>query len=184
MKQPNLFRELCAKGMIQHFFVAGIVLAAAWVIVGCARLRPVEKSAQTPVATPVVIPRPAKLVLQAGHFKVGPATVVGVVSGADDAREAAAFLSDWLTQATGGAHPVNTFVDEERPQGIIFTKRGAKPEWGEEGYGLEITSKQVLIRANSAAGFFYGVQTLRQLLPPEAETVSGSREPANGVRRA
>jgi hexosaminidase len=127
------------------------------------------------MATPVVIPRPVKLVLQAGHFKVGPATEVGVVSGADDAREAAAFLSDWLTQATGGARPVNTFVDEERPRGIIFTKRGAKPEWGEEGYGLEITSKQALIRANSAAGFFYGVQTLRQLLPPEAETVAGSR---------
>jgi hexosaminidase len=176
MKQPNLFRELCAKRMIQHFFVAGIALAAAGIIMGCARLRPVEKSAQTPVATPTVIPRPVKLVLQAGYFKVGPATAVGVESGADDARGAAAFLSDWLTKATGGAHPVNTFVDEELPHGITFMKRGAKPEWGEEGYGLEITSKQVLIRANSAAGFFYGVQTLRQLLPPEAETVAESRK--------
>ena len=137
----------------------------------CARSR---KHTQTTLATPVVIPRPVKLVLQAGHFEVGPATAVGVVSGADEAREAAAFLCDWLTQATGGARPVNTFVDEERPRGIIFTKRGAKPEWGEEGYGLEITSKQVLIRANSAAGFFYGVETLRQLLPPGAESVAGS----------
>ncbi len=175
MKQPNPFGELCAKWMIQHFFVAGIALAAAAVIVGCARLRPAEKSAQTSVATPVVIPRPAKLVLQAGHFNVGPATAVGIESEADDALEAAAFLSDWLIQATGDAHPVNTFVDEERPRGIIFTKRGAKPEWGEEGYGLEITSKQAFIRANSAAGFFYGVQTLRQLLPPDAETVAGSQ---------
>ena len=79
----------------------GIALAAAGVIVGCARLHPVEKHTQTPLATPVVIPRPAKLVLQAGHFEVGPATAVGVVNGADDAREAAAFLSDWLTTGHG-----------------------------------------------------------------------------------
>src|SRR5271157_5869107 len=68
MKQPNLSRKLCAAWMIQHFFVAGIALAAAGVIVGCARLRPVEKSAQIPVTTPVVIPRPVKLVPQAGHL--------------------------------------------------------------------------------------------------------------------
>jgi hexosaminidase len=174
MRQPNLFKELCAKSTVRNLFVVGIALAAAGVIAGCARSRPVEKRAQTPPAAPAVIPRPVKLVPQPGHFEVGPATAVGVVRGADEARGAAAFLSDWLRQATGGARPVNTFEDEEQPRGIIFTKRGAKPEWGEEGYGLEITSKQVLVRANSAAGFFYGVQTLRQLLPPQAEGDAGS----------
>jgi hexosaminidase len=174
VRQPNLFKELCVKRTVQNFFVVGIALAATGIIVGCARLRPVDQRTQTTPATPVVIPRPVKLVLQAGNFQVGPATAVGVVSGADDAQEAAAFLNEWLTQVTGGARPVNTFVDEKRPRGIIFTKRGAKPEWGEEGYGLEITPKQVMIRANSAAGFFYAVQTLRQLLPPEAERVAGS----------
>jgi hexosaminidase len=174
MRKLNLLKELCAKRVVQGLFVVGVALAAAWAIVGCARLSTTEKRSETPPATPVVIPRPVKLVQQAGHFEIGPATLVRVVSGADEAREAAAFLSDWLTQATGGARPVNTVVDEGRPTGVIFTKRGAKAEWGEEGYGLEITSKQALVRANSAAGFFYGVQTLRQLLPAEAEKVEGS----------
>src|SRR5579862_8473325 len=126
MQQPNLFYEACAKCQVRNLFVIGIALAAAGAIVGCAQLRPAETRSPSPPARPVVIPRPVKLVLQAGHFEVGPATAVGVVSGADDAREAAAFLGDWLTQAAGGAHPVNTFVDEERPRAVIFTKRGAK----------------------------------------------------------
>ncbi len=175
MQQPSFSKEHCAKCIVHRLFRVGITLAAAGVIVGCARLHPVDERTQTPSAMPVVIPRPVKLVLQAGHFEVGPATTVGVVSGADDAREAASFLCDWLTPATGGARTVNTVVDGEWPRGIILTKRGAKPEWSEEGYGLEITPKQVLIRANSAAGFFYGVETLRQLLPPGAESVAGSR---------
>ena len=176
MRQSSLLKERCVKRALRNSFLMGIALAAAGVIVGCARPSVVEKRAETTPATPVVIPRPVKLVLQAGQFEVGPATAVGVVSGADNAREAAAFLSDWLKQATGGAQPVSTFSDDKQPRGIIFTQRGAKPEWGEEGYGLEITPKQVLIRANSAAGFFYAVQTLRQLLPPGAESVAGSHE--------
>ena len=174
MRQPSLLKEHCAKRTVQNCFVMGIALAAAGVIVGCAQLHPAGKHTQTTLAMPAVIPRPVELALQAGHFEVGPATAVGVVSGADEAREAAAFLCDWLTQATGRERPVKTLVDEKLPGGIIFTKHGAKPEWGEEGYGLEITSKQVLIRANSAAGFFYGFETLRQLLPPGAESVAAS----------
>ncbi|MFN0216452.1 MAG: family 20 glycosylhydrolase [Saprospiraceae bacterium] len=37
----------------------------------------------------------------------------------------------------------------------------------EEGYSLEIKSNAVVIRAKTAAGAFYAVQTLRQLMPPE-----------------
>lgn len=37
----------------------------------------------------------------------------------------------------------------------------------DEGYALEVKSSSVLIRAKTAAGAFYAVQTLRQLFPPE-----------------
>lgn len=40
---------------------------------------------------------------------------------------------------------------------------------GTEGYSLQVTAKGVLIQANQAAGLFYGIQTLFQLLPKEIE---------------
>ncbi|HXA01884.1 MAG TPA: family 20 glycosylhydrolase [Cytophagaceae bacterium] len=43
---------------------------------------------------------------------------------------------------------------------------------GKEGYILEATPKGVVISANQAAGLFYGIQTLIQLLPKEIESKS------------
>lgn len=41
---------------------------------------------------------------------------------------------------------------------------------GQEGYELSITEDLVRIKANTGAGIFYGVQTVRQLLPASIET--------------
>jgi hexosaminidase len=45
---------------------------------------------------------------------------------------------------------------------------GLDPSRPEEGYELDITSERLTIRGGSAAGVFYGLQTVRQLLPPDA----------------
>jgi hexosaminidase len=45
-----------------------------------------------------------------------------------------------------------------------------KPGSAEEGYQLDITPDGISITGSSAAGVFYGVQTLRQLLPPWIES--------------
>jgi len=38
-----------------------------------------------------------------------------------------------------------------------------------EGYTLKVTSRNIVIRGGSAAGLFYAVQTIRQLMSPEVE---------------
>ena len=55
---------------------------------------------------------------------------------------------------------------------------------GDEGYELTVTEQGIRISAPTRAGLFYGVQTLRQLLPPAAERARGGRwTVATGVIR-
>src|SRR5207245_1565985 len=49
----------------------------------------------------------------------------------------------------------------------------------EEGYGIVITRRQVLLSARTAAGMFMAVQTIRQLLPAGIE--SPAAQPAPGA---
>ena len=53
---------------------------------------------------------------------------------------------------------------------IITLNRNYEPELGEEGYTLNVNDKSIILSANLAAGIFYGLQTLRQLFPPEFES--------------
>jgi len=45
------------------------------------------------------------------------------------------------------------------------------PSIGKEGYQLDVTTQGITIKANDAAGLFYGMQTFMQLLPVTAESV-------------
>lgn len=55
---------------------------------------------------------------------------------------------------------------------IIIEKDSLQPK---EGYILIISEDNLIIKASDDAGAFYGVQTLRQLMPPELELGSGSQ---------
>jgi len=84
------------------------------------------------------------------------------------ARQTGEYLALTLFKSTGyrfevatnsGAIPV--------PQAILLTTNDTLASLGPEGYELTIETNSVVIRAPAAAGLFYGVQTLLQLLPAE-----------------
>jgi len=52
------------------------------------------------------------------------------------------------------------------PRRDFAAPRSDPARLGEEGYRLAVTGSRITIRAYRAAGVFYGVETLRQLLPP------------------
>ena len=83
----------------------------------------------------------------------------------DTARKPAELLAGILRPSTGFALPITDGVTGE---GIVLLTN-ADPKTGPEGYQLDVTPKQVVIRANTAQGHFNGISTLRQLLPPKAE---------------
>ncbi len=61
-------------------------------------------------------------------------------------------------QAAGGAAPAGS---------IALRRDSGLKRLGAEGYLLDVRASRVLIRAPELAGLFYGVQTLRQLLPSD-----------------
>ena len=87
-----------------------------------------------------------------------------------ESRAAADYLAGHLRPPIGNQFPVRVKADAKprlTDDTVLFTSREANPALGAEGYELLAASNSVVIRANGPAGFFYGAQTLLQLLPPE-----------------
>ena len=116
-----------------------------------------------------VVPLPQSITEKNGTFVLSPKTVIVVDRGA---KAEADYLAGLLAPATGWQLPVQSFGWFARQQ-IVLSLNTKAEETGSEGYTLQVTPHRVTIRAAQPAGLFYGIQTLRQLLPPQVE----SRQP-------
>lgn len=115
-----------------------------------------------------IIPAPVNIQRGSGYFILKPSTTIIASKGAD-VNKVASYLVAKIKPATGYALQ----IAERAPSGIHL-EINSKPDTriGKEGYTLDVASDNVFIKANTAAGLFYGVQTLVQLLPPEIENKS------------
>jgi hexosaminidase len=115
------------------------------------------------VETAKVIPLPVRVEGRAGSFVITPSTQV-------IAREAASIEASKLIAALGPAMGYRLKL-VERPANVenairLEIESSLKDQVGEEGYELDVTTGSIVIRAAEPAGLFYGIQTLRQLMPP------------------
>lgn len=122
-------------------------------------LLPVLASMMSVQATQVsVVPRPDSLILKQGHFEINAQTVM-VARG-----EAAAPARVWRQQV----EPAFGFRIQDgnsRTNVIEVVVSDDTPSRNPESYTLSATSERIRITAPSPRGAFYGLQTLRQLLP-------------------
>jgi hexosaminidase len=133
-----------------------------------AETAPVVPSTASPFDA--ILPRPAVVERQqTTGFTFTPATVV-LFAGADPAiRLMANQLGQWVRRATG-LTPASSPAGSYRALDTIELRTNAsRTELGGEGYDLVIGPRLISLEAATPAGVFYGIQTLRQLLPYSSE---------------
>jgi hexosaminidase len=126
-----------------------------------------------------LIPKPESIFESQGEFIVSSNTRI-VLSGEN---EAIASIGNLLSRFLGpmvGLELVVVEANGDQGHPDIHLSLDADASLGEEGYELSITPLSIQLRANCAAGLFYGIQTLRQLIPLHASDTL--RLPAVSIR--
>jgi len=107
-----------------------------------------------------IVPRPVAVKVLAGTFVLNGQTRIVAVD--RESRKVAGLLNDFLVKQNG-LHLRVTVNRPKRENFISFSQAGSR-SLPEEGYRLLIAPKSIRV-IGQPAGLFYGMQTLRQLLP-------------------
>ncbi|MCL4203952.1 MAG: family 20 glycosylhydrolase [Pirellulaceae bacterium] len=114
---------------------------------------------------PAVIPLPVAMDRHEGEFQITAATVVAADT---EAVGEATKLIDALAPAMGFRLKQVTGETPNAGAIVLAIDDSLRTQLGVEGYTLHVTQDRIDLRAAQPAGLFYGIQTLRQLLPVAA----------------
>ncbi len=119
-----------------------------------------------------LIPKPVLLQPATGAFALNADTRIYVDPPSAEVMAIGEYLATKLRASTGYALAV--LPKPDRPGGghIVLSVTDGDLALGEERYELTITPDQVTLSAVQPVGLFRGVQTIRQLLPPDIERAS------------
>ena len=125
-----------------------------------------------------VVPAPVSTAATGGQFTFTASTGINVTSDATDStavHDVADYLAALLRPATGYAVPVTDAQTTTGGSGagdgirLVVNGTGHDAQLGDEGYRVDVAADQITVTANKPSGLFHGIQTLRQLLPPQVE---------------
>lgn len=120
-----------------------------------------------------VVPAPDKIVLNAkgGAFALSASTAIYYTAGNADMERNAQFLAQYIKDMTKLS--LTPTAVKGKAKGGISLVLNAKAKLAPEAYEVVVDKKGVTITGKTAAGVFYGIQTLRKALPilQNAETV-------------
>ena len=148
------------------------LFALALTSAACGRPTPTTAPAPDPSRIAhAVVPVPASIqVSTADTFRIDSATPVAIAaSGNADAQRVAAYLVYMLHGPLGAPAQAIEPGQSAPARGIALRLDASKANLGLEGYELTVTRDSVTLTAAQPSGLFYGVQTIRQLLPPSVE---------------
>ncbi len=110
-----------------------------------------------------IIPKPASLQVGNGTFTITPSTKISLSTAGLNRQ--AAFFNDYLQKFYGFKLPLAQGSKAGKNSIVLGYNKlnGSKPG----AYSLEVNNHGVTIGGDNAAGVFYGIQTLIQLLPAQ-----------------
>lgn len=143
---------------MKQTYINLLILAFAFVLWGC---QPTKTFTESEIA---LIPQPQQMVLGKSSFKFNNNT--NLVTESVDQKLIAAQFAELFEKPAGWKPEIVVGGDEGSNQVYLRTEPMMEPE----AYSLKVSPKRIEIKAARPAGFFYAMQTLRQLLPPEIES--------------
>lgn len=147
--------------MKKIFLILGLVIA--FTACGSGNSYEKYKAVENTKADYSIIPLPAKMEMTNGRFLIDDNTKIYA---ADELEKEADFLSGMLSTASGAN--VSSTKNSKNDAHIIYLKLD-KSIQNEEGYKLNVAYDKIEIWGKNPAGVFYGIQSLRMLMPPKAE---------------
>jgi len=114
-----------------------------------------------------IIPKPSEVAISNGVFTLDKNVTLQFDNSNQELNRIASFFNDYLQTVYG-------FKLAENGTGSAFVslKIMHQLNLGDEGYLLKVSQSGVTITASAPAGIFYGMQSLKQLLPVEAKASS------------
>jgi hexosaminidase len=131
--------------------------------------------AQGGVARVMVIPQPREVVVNDEIFQLDRAhLVLADPRSAEDRFAATDFGEEFGLRVRGGRDRKAILIGRIDlrliQEALKVAKLEVPPNLNEEGYVLSVTERGVIVAGGSAAGVFYGLQTLKQLVRGEGRT--------------
>ncbi|MBC8112603.1 MAG: family 20 glycosylhydrolase [Verrucomicrobia bacterium] len=118
---------------------------------------------------PAILPIPVSMQTGTGKFVFSQNTSILIPAGNEQAKNTAQYLIDKTKTPMGMEMKVSENQSATNTIKLVLNKPEDKT-LKTEGFNLEVSDKEISIRANTNEGLFYGVQTLLQLLPAAIES--------------
>ncbi len=119
-----------------------------------------------------IVPKPKEVVVNDGFYILNSETKIVADAGNDEVASVANYLVGILNPATGYSLMVKS---EDASSNRIKLELNSSIKGAPGSYSLEVRKKGVTISAAETVGLFYGVQSLRQLLPVEIEITEAQK---------
>ncbi|PUZ23929.1 beta-N-acetylhexosaminidase [Chitinophaga costaii] len=123
---------------------------------------------------PTILPEPVSAIAGTGAFIIDEHTSLIIPPDNPELMRLGHRVNEWINSLTGYTLPVKYKAAASERSIKIILNPTLKTTSNEEGYQLSITNNELKLQARETAGIFYGLQTIRQLLPLSNEAGKSS----------